>query len=340
MKTDDAQRPDAGAGAADSNPGGALPPESEKPEDLREMVRVVAAEQDLSQSQIANQIGCSGSVLSQWLNGKYPGDVAGLEARVAKWVARYRSVVEAQRALGAAGEFRFIETISARAYLKALEYAHSLGSMVLIYGASGDGKSTAARQFAATRTNVFVCECRPSGTALYFAIKRVAQTLGVHSEGFGTSDLSDRITKKLRDSQGLLIVDEADHLSPAAIEELRRIHDESGAGIALIGNYSVYSRMVKDKQMESLARVYSRLGRRVQSTTLPGDVEAIARGLGIVARDQLAYLKGLAQEPGHLRNVVQVVRQARIRAASRSEEQGVEHLQKAWTESVPKIAEG
>src|ERR1035437_1267786 len=42
---------------------------------------------------------------------------------------------------------------------------------------------------------------------------------------------------------GLLVIDEAQHLSVAALDQIRSIHDATDLGIALVGNQQVYARL-------------------------------------------------------------------------------------------------
>ena len=51
------------------------------------------------------------------------------------------------------------------------------------------------------------------------------------------------IVEKLTGTRGIVIVDESDHLTYDAIEELRYIQEKAEVGFALIGNDRVYTRM-------------------------------------------------------------------------------------------------
>lgn len=50
-------------------------------------------------------------------------------------------------------------------------------------------------------------------------------------------------SSRLKGTQGLLIVDEAQHLSAGAIDQLRAVHDRAEVGLALLGNEEVWSRI-------------------------------------------------------------------------------------------------
>ncbi|KAK0348034.1 hypothetical protein LTR94_038830, partial [Friedmanniomyces endolithicus] len=50
--------------------------------------------------------------------------------------------------------------------------------------------------------------------------------------------LSRRICEKVRNANGLIILDEAQKLTEKAVEEARSWHDRTGVGLALVGNDS------------------------------------------------------------------------------------------------------
>lgn len=49
----------------------------------------------------------------------------------------------------------------------------------------------------------------------------------------GSARLEEELTGRLRDILGLLVVDEAQHLTTKALEGLRSLHDATGTGLAL-----------------------------------------------------------------------------------------------------------
>ena len=75
--------------------------------------------------------------------------------------------------------------------------------------------------------------------------------------------LSRMIVEKLTGTRGIVIVDESDHLTYDAIEELRYIQEKAEVGFALIGNDRVYTRMQGGiNPAHEHARLWNRLGNR------------------------------------------------------------------------------
>ncbi|MFM9673702.1 AAA family ATPase, partial [Streptomyces galilaeus] len=73
----------------------------------------------------------------------------------------------------------------------------------------------------------------------------------------------------------LLIIDEAQHLSEKAIEEIRSWNDKVGLGIALFGNVKVLRRIEGGGRDDAFAQLYSRLSMRM-IRPLPLQADAVA----------------------------------------------------------------
>ncbi len=296
---------------------------------LREAVKDLMERHDLRQEAAAREIGRSASALNQWLSGKYKGDVSAVEGDIQKWLARRADTV----ALGAdpRREPRFAETGSAKAYLSTLRYTQAGGNFGLIYGQSGAGKTRAVKHYATTRTNVWVLTVSPAEKTLVPFLKRLARAIGIANAGSGASEITDAIIAKVTGTGGLIVVDEADHLNLLAVEQLRYIHDQTRIGVVLVGNDVVYTQISGGTRQAEFARLFSRVGKRQRAMCTAADIDAVAREMGIAGRDELAFLKGIGQRSGALRNVVQVVQQASIRAAGKGETLSREHLEMAWS---------
>lgn len=296
---------------------------------LRQAVRDAIEDRGLTQDSVGREIGRSGSAVNQWLHGKYKGDVAAIDADMQKWLARNADA----DALGAhaGGPAQFVETNSAKAYIATFRYAQSMGTFGVLYGTSGTGKSEAAKHYAAIRTGVRIMTASPAERTLVPFLKRLARYCGIARPVSAASDLTDAIIDKVKGSRGLIIIDEADHVDVTPVEQLRYIHDQTGIGAVLIGNDTVYSQLTGGARVTELARIYSRIGKRQRATCLPADIDAIAKSCGITGRAEINFLRQIGSKPGHLRNVVQVIRQAGIRAAGKDAALSLDDLGTAWT---------
>ncbi len=125
---------------------------------LRSGLQTVLTEQCLSQADAAKRIGCGATALSRWLNGKYTGDNAALEAKVCQWLEDQACQTAFLPSEGA----DWIETPTARQIGMAIAYAHLSRDIAVVCGGAGVGKTITAQHYAQTRPNCWVCTMVPS----------------------------------------------------------------------------------------------------------------------------------------------------------------------------------
>lgn len=121
---------------------------------------------------------------------------------------------------------------------------------MVIDGDAGIGKTKAAAKFLQDNpsTTVYV-KATPSTGSTRSLLKMIARTLKL-PENQRTEDLSISIQEKLRETDKVIIIDEAQNLKFLTLEEIRGWVDEDiftgkpGIGIVLIGNVEVYNKML------------------------------------------------------------------------------------------------
>lgn len=297
--------------------------------DLRaEIVALQAEDNTLTQAEIARQSGIGSTRLSQWLNGRYPGDNAALEQALARWVDAYQVRKMEARALPQAPEW--VATPSAERITSALGYAQLAGDIAVIYGGAGLGKTTALRHYQTTSPNVWVATMTPCTAGAVPALEEVADALGIEMSG-GAARLQRAIIRRMRGTMGLLVIDEAQHLSVAALDAMRALHDATGLGLALVGNESVYARMTGGNRAAYLDRLYSRIGKRVRlSRAVKGDIEALIDAWQIQVKECRQVLHEIAAKPGGLRGLTKVMRLASMFAAGVGREVCCDDIRAAW----------
>ena len=138
---------------------------------------------------------------------------------------------------------------------------------------------------------------------------------------------------------GLLVVDEAQHLSLRALESLRGIHDATGTGLALLGNNPLYTRMAGWKRRAEYAQLQSRMGKLVSlGPPGPGDVEALLAAWGVSVKRIRRTAMEIATRPGALRGLTKALRYAHLLAGGRKVT--AKHVRKAWKEMGGSAARG
>lgn len=183
-------------------------------------------ENDLSQSQVAAQMGRSTATVNQYLQSKYKGDVKAIDKLVIQLIERARS-----KAQDVATDF--VETPTAKRILEICGLAHAVNDVYLVIGDAGLGKTVSLKRYAQLNANVVMLEVDPTFSAKVL-LAELCIALGLQPSRNNHENMQS-IIKKLKGSERLLIVDEAELLTNKPLEVLRRIHDKSGIGMVLAG---------------------------------------------------------------------------------------------------------
>lgn len=240
--------------------------------ELQSKLREHMASASLPQGTIANLMGVSGTQLSQYLNGKYKGDVDATEGKIEEYLKTVEERVRFNSNLKFSPVQRFVETtVSMNAY-KIIKYCQIKNTFGIIYGDAGIGKTKAAQKFIEDNPNssLYIKVSPPTGN-LRGILRQIAEELKISSYQ-RNDELALLVRKKLEESSRVLILDEAQHLAYKAMEWIRALPDydivtnESSIAIVLIGNDSLYSRMMGGKN-DIYAQQYSRFAMRGHFTT-------------------------------------------------------------------------
>jgi len=192
--------------------------------------------------------------VSDYANGNYKGDVADMDRRVVAWLGRY----DARQRLPQRPVFA--TTSIAEDVHGALAIAHVEGDIACVIGPSGIGKTEACRDYARRAKDVVVITViRGRGTPKGVC-EAICAALGL-TPGT-TSAMISAIIDSLVGGRNLIIIDEADHLSPSSYDLLRQIHDNTqdddgfGCAVAFVGMPEMLSKLRRDRY----AQVYNRIG--------------------------------------------------------------------------------
>ena len=296
--------------------------------DLRAVVKDVLTQDALSLNSISQLTGIGKTRLSQWLANKYPGDNETIESDIRLWLESRQVSVELESNLPAAPEW--VETVSAREVLGALSYAQMAEQVTVVYGGAGVGKTTSIRRYRKQAPNVWVVTATPACSSAGALLKRIAQAMNLRISG-NVDVYETSIIERARDSRGLLIIDEAQHLTYRALEAARSIHDAAAIGLALVGNEIVYSQLTGGSRTVGFAQLFSRLAKRVRlAKARDADVLAMLDAWGIEDKDARLFCLSIGRRPGALRGLTQTLRLASMFAANESTT--VEHLRDAWAD--------
>jgi DNA transposition AAA+ family ATPase len=297
-------------------------------ETLRDELRIQLDANNLTMLEAARVIGVGYSTLHAWAKASYKGDNIKIAGEVKKWLAA-QSVATDRRALLPSLP-SYVATPTSNSFIDVLEHAQATPDLVTISGGAGIGKTSAAHEYARTHTNIWIVTARPSVSSVPAILEHVCMVLGARE--FMANRRSATIVRRLIGTQGLLIVDEANHLRTEALDELRSIHDEARIGLALMGNEEIYSRLEGGGRRAEFAQLFSRIGLRMRrARPLAGDVNALADAAGVAGDAERKLLRLIASKPGALRGAAKSLRIAQMLALHDGVPMTTAHLEAAWS---------
>lgn len=181
-----------------------------------------------SQTELARKAGLSAAVLSQILKGSYTGDTASATRRFHDVVTTEKNKLS--QMLQAPG---FVETGVYAVIRNVLDIAQFDANMTVMTGAAGIGKTASLEHYREQHASTIFIQVDPT-YRLKTLLLDIAGALQLDTKG--TPDvLFKKIEEKLRGTDRMIIVDEADYLNVKAMDVLRRIHDKAGVPVVLVG---------------------------------------------------------------------------------------------------------
>lgn len=266
---------------------------------VREACRAYMDAHGLSIATAAREMGrgCSQATLSQWLSGRYAGDMDAVTERVQRWIETRASL--ARHDLSGAGLDRHVDIEVTGRVRAALRYAHAESDIVCVIGPSGTGKTTALRRYAETHSGATYIEMSPAVRTLALMLSRVAAAAGAGDMHRSAGAAETAIIERLQDRNALLIIDESHHLAPGFLDELRCIRDMARCGLVLAGQRRLSSTLAGN----DCEQIVGRIGLRVALSKTPDeDVLAIVAGvIGEPPEGRTAeVVVNVAKDPGGL----------------------------------------
>lgn len=300
--------------------------------DQKTWLREFKANTGHSWSEIGKRVGVATGTISQFGSERgYAGD----EQKVAEAVFRYRQLLATQAQLDTEapplpGYFQTETSL----YLEHMLAWAQRGRVVCAAMGAGTSKTSTAQQFTACYPNVFHVTMAPSTAGVNTMQVEVLAALGEKHASGTPQKLSTRIKDRVKAlANGLIIIDEAQHLSEKALEEIRSWNDAVHVGIALFGNIGVMQRLEGGTRGSAYAQLYSRLSLRlVRAVPTSRDAEALADAWRVHDERTAAFLIKIARVPGGLRGASTALELATMIARADEVELRLDHLQDAWAQ--------
>lgn len=295
--------------------------------DIRAGLRTLVENEETTFKQIALESGLSTGTISSFINDKYNGDNERVSQILQRWLEKYHAVAELPEPP------RFVETQTVKQIWTSMRFASLTESIAVVCGNPGVGKTEAAREYRRTNNNVWMITITPSCASVLECLTELAFELGMNDAPRRKGPLSRALRRRLEGTQGLVIIDEADHLGAEVLEELRLLQESTCIGLVLMGNHRVYSNMTGGNRTVEFARLFSRIAKRTAiNKTKKADVKAIADAWQINGEKELELLQQIAQKPGALRILNHSLRLAAMTAHGKGERVNEDYLRQAFRE--------
>lgn len=231
-------------------------------EKVREIQAWMAEDPDTrTQAFLAKRSALKESTLNRVLNGNYPSPVS-------KILWRCMHTIERERSRNQLGKSRipYVETTVTRLVRSVCHRTQTYapyGEMGVVYGVPGTGKTLGIDRYREENPGTYKIDAIYNMSAGMVLTDLVEQTGAVvHTSGRysgGTHEQKLRaIIRQLDGADTLIIVDEADSITPAALEILRRIQDLARVGVVFAGEPRLYN-LLRDKEGR-FGRIQSRIG--------------------------------------------------------------------------------
>jgi len=241
------------------------------------------ADHGMSQEAFGKLLGIAESTISRWFGGNYPSP-ENINAKVDELLEKEGKRKEVK----STGEIGYAETGISREIWNILEYCQAQKCAGCIYGDAGIGKTFTVNEWSRGRTDTIVLTVAPAVKSMKAVLKRIAAKLRVKSSGL-LEDLYARLEERLTETDQVIIIDEAQHLSYSTVENIRILADITKTAVIFVGNEVVYSRLLGNTSAE-FAQIFSRFYMRRHLLTdqfTREDIEKVFGGMEAGAAEAL-----------------------------------------------------
>jgi len=275
---------------------------------------------------VAQEMDVAYGTFSSWMGCTYAGNTSKIARKAQIWIDAQGTKKQLRTALPRGPGFD--ETPTARRFISALETAQYEPCLALIAGDAGVGKTTALARYRDTNPNVWILTGEPCFATPRMLLDLLAEAVGI-TEKYSSQKVSSAIQRRIRGTGGLIVVDEAQHLSSPSLDQMRTIYDLSGVGVALVGNQTVYARLEGRGREAQFAQLFSRVGLRVNCLRLrDDDISTVLDACNVTDAGERRVLTAIGKKAGALRNIAMTLRRAAMLAADDPVTADV--LRRAW----------
>lgn len=300
-------------------------------EDVKIKLNKYMEQYHLSQAQIASDLNISKATLSLFLKGTYVGDNDGITDKLTKYLIEKEALNKKSSTKSdiSLGIDLTLDLSNTQKVLEKLTIVHNSTDILLIYGPAGCGKTTALEYYYSKHPEdtLYLQADTTRGTPRAI-VSLVLSTLG-GTTNKSTQKIMDMLITTLRTNKVLIMIDEAQHLSPKAFDTLRAVYDKANTSIVYAGNPNIIKQMYGRYENE-FDQIFSRVGYKLKldNNYTPKDIQNLFKTKN-VSSECIEYLCSVANEKGGLRLMLKQYKVAVDIATYMGEDLNREHFNKA-----------
>ena len=264
--------------------------------EIRDALAAYQEENGVTLRQLGARIGRSEAYVSRYLNGKPEGDVEAFERAVSDMLRNDKR----KRSWGDV----YFGTAVVDTCHSVFDHIRETSDIGLVHGAAGIGKTTACKKYAEENSTVIFFTCTEGNGSMYGVLSGIATGIDMRKWNPSAMKKSQFITEKLNGSGRLIIIDNAQRITPGGLRFLFDLHDETGVSVALVGNPEVLGKLSGNDQMTSRIGLKQDVGLMMNARWLDKAADSMTAAMWPEA---VADIRQLAREgarkQGHLRTL-------------------------------------
>lgn len=206
-------------------------PDTAVVESVRAAFIEYAKKHEIKLSRVAKQVSYAESVISEFVNGTYAGDVAKLARAINTWMERDAKRRREKNPEG------YVTTVVAERFKAIVANADACNRMAAIVAPAGIGKTMLAQTLADQMRGIYIrCD---EGMRPRSFFRKLAGELG-HRARLGTLDeLMQYCVNAMAGTNRILFLDEAQQLHRNVLTCVRTLHDTTQVPIILLGTAEI-----------------------------------------------------------------------------------------------------
>lgn len=291
---------------------------------------ILAADENLSQAQVAKQAGISEAVLSALMAGTYGGNVERNLNKLAKFIKTRHQKAET-KALVRGPQDEWLPLPTALRIEAVMKNAQHLRAWGLVYQGAGVGKTTTAHHYQSETSNVWIFTADPFRNNEMAVLQGLCDAMKIERHRMTKARMCEAIVKKITGSDGLLIIDEGQYLSGKILNGIRVLTDDR-IGVVLMGNDLVRTQLTEIGNVVDMNPVWSRV---ITSLALPTvsrqDIVNYLKVWGVEDKEVIRFvLDKIPKSVGAMRSLNRLLQVATAIATTTGTALGLGEAQAAW----------